>query len=63
MSSLSLQDVKDPQTAEIVVCVLDQIVGPRGTLTRALDTKNNLTAHDRGQAMTTQHNGIDRRSD
>jgi hypothetical protein len=78
MSALSFQDfdihhpgihhlgpneLKAPVPLEIVECVFDQMLGPTGTLSRALSAEDDFTAHDRGQTMPAKHHGINRRSD
>jgi hypothetical protein len=60
---LEPHELKAPAPLEIVDCVLDQMLGPTGTLSRALSTEDDFTAHDRRQTMTAKHNGINRRSD
>jgi len=59
---LEPHELKSPVPLEIVDCVLDQMLGPTGTLSRALSAENDFTAHDRGQTMPAEHNSIDRRT-
>ena len=66
MSALSLHDLEVPDftpagPVEIVDCVLDQILGPTGTLTRASHAEDDIAPQDCADAMTTEHHRVNGR--